>query len=92
MAVDTEALLSVTMQRYCFHDSLLCLDALVEEGDLDEDYRLRFGEFSRLMDANYVPSNKRKPGMKAIATNQCWMVHQIWGGDSKLSTLSSETL
>lgn len=37
---------------------LLCLDALVEEGDLDEDYRLRLGEFSRLMAAEFVPSNK----------------------------------
>ena len=41
-------------------DRLLCLDALVEEGDLDEDYRLRFGEFSRLMAADFVPSNKRE--------------------------------
>ena len=32
----------------------------MEEGDLDEDYRLRFGEFSRLMAADYVPSNKRE--------------------------------
>ena len=39
---------------------LLCLDALVEEGDLDEDYRLRFGEFSRIMAADFVPSNKRE--------------------------------
>ena len=39
---------------------LLCLDALVEEGDQDEDYRLSFKEFSRLMADNFVPSNKRE--------------------------------
>ena len=39
---------------------LLCLDALVEEGDQDEDYRLSFKEFSRLMADDFVPSNKRE--------------------------------
>ena len=39
---------------------LLCLDALVEEGDQDEDYRLNFKEFSRLMADDFVPSNKRE--------------------------------
>ena len=32
----------------------------MEEGDQDEDYRLSFKEFSRLMADDFVPSNKRE--------------------------------
>jgi len=34
----------------------LCLDALVEEGDLDFDWRLSFSEFSHLLAPDYIPS------------------------------------
>merc|ERR1711936_973280 len=34
----------------------LCLDALVEEGDVDFDWRLSFLEFSHLLAADYLPS------------------------------------
>jgi len=34
----------------------LCLDALVEEGDVDFDWRLSFPEFSHLLAADYLPS------------------------------------
>ena len=38
----------------------LCIEALVEEGDQDQDWRLSASEFFRLMDENYEPSNKCK--------------------------------
>merc|ERR1712130_388185 len=34
----------------------LCLDALVEEGDLDFDWRLSFPEFSHILAPEYIPS------------------------------------
>lgn len=37
---------------------LLCLDALVEEGDRDQDWRLSKQEFIQLMSHDYEPSNK----------------------------------
>ena len=39
---------------------LLCLDALVEEGDRDMDWRLSRVEFNKLIDQDYQPSNKCK--------------------------------
>jgi len=36
----------------------LCVDALVEEGDANSDWRLDVKEFSRLFDASYIPSDK----------------------------------
>jgi hypothetical protein len=44
----------------------LCIEALVEEGDQDQDWRLTSKEFFRLMDQNYQPSNK----CKSIAIKQ----------------------
>ena len=37
---------------------LLCLDALIEEGDHDQDWRLSKLEFATLMGYDYQPSNK----------------------------------
>jgi len=36
----------------------LCVDALVEEGDVNSDWRLNVEEFSRLFDSSYLPSDK----------------------------------
>ena len=36
----------------------LCIEALVEEGDQNQDWRLTSQEFLRLMDESYQPSNK----------------------------------
>lgn len=36
----------------------LCVDALVEEGDVNSDWRLDIKEFSRLFDSSYLPSDK----------------------------------
>jgi len=36
----------------------LCVDALVEEGDANSDWRLNVGEFSQLFDSSYLPSDK----------------------------------
>jgi len=36
----------------------LCVDALVEEGDVNSDWRLNIDEFSRLFDSSYAPSDK----------------------------------
>ena len=36
----------------------LCLDALVEEGDENFDWRLSFGEFKRLLSQSFQPSVK----------------------------------
>ena len=38
----------------------MCLDALVEEGDQDFDWRLSFEEFKRLLSDTFVPSAKGK--------------------------------
>ena len=38
----------------------LCIEALVEEGDRDKDWRLTIGEFMNLMDPEYQPSSKCK--------------------------------
>jgi hypothetical protein len=44
-----------------FHFSRkLCIEALVEEGDQNQDWRLTSKEFFRLMEENYQPSNKCK--------------------------------
>ena len=40
------------------HCRQLCVDALVEEGDLNSDWRLNVQEFSRLFDSAYLPSDK----------------------------------
>jgi len=37
----------------------LCVDALVEEGDKNSDWRLDLQEFQQLFDSTYVPSDKR---------------------------------
>lgn len=37
---------------------LRCIDALIEEGDLDQDWRLDKAEFVRLMSQSYQPTNK----------------------------------
>ena len=34
----------------------VCLDALVEEGDTDLDWRLSLGEYSSLLGQGYTPS------------------------------------
>ena len=36
------------------------MDALVEEGDVNSDWRLDIKEFSRLFDSSYLPSDKSK--------------------------------
>lgn len=36
----------------------LCVDALVEEGDVNSDWRLDIKEFSRLFHSSYLPSDK----------------------------------
>ena len=36
----------------------LCLDALVEEGDENSDWRLSYGEFKRLLSQSFEPSVK----------------------------------
>jgi len=36
----------------------LCVDALVEEGDVNFDWRLNLQEFSHLFDSSYIPSDK----------------------------------
>jgi len=36
----------------------LCVDALVEEGDINLDWRLNVQEFSQLFDSSYIPSDK----------------------------------
>jgi len=38
----------------------LCIEALVEEGDLNHDWRLNSIEFLKIMDKNYKTSNKCK--------------------------------
>ena len=38
----------------------LCIEALVEEGDRDQDWRLTISEFMNLMDPEYQPSSKCK--------------------------------
>ena len=38
----------------------LCIEALIEEGDGNQDWRLSQKEFSKLMDKNYTPSYKCK--------------------------------
>ena len=38
----------------------LCLDALVEEGDRNFDWRLSFEEYKLLLSDSYKPSRKRK--------------------------------
>merc|ERR1719350_142841 len=40
------------------HMRQLCLDALVEEGDTDFDWRLSPAEYQRLLQPSYVPTNK----------------------------------
>jgi len=55
----------------------LCLDALVEEGDQDFDWRLSFEEFKRLLSDTFVPSakvctlNKRKYEDGAETSVEC---------------------
>ena len=36
----------------------LCLDALVEEGDINHDWRLDFQEFKNIFSSFYKPSSK----------------------------------
>ena len=36
----------------------LCLDALVEEGDENMDWRLSFDEFKNILSESYRPSSK----------------------------------
>ena len=43
-----------------FYCRQLCLDALVEEGDRNFDWRLSFEEFKDLLSESYKPSAKRK--------------------------------
>ena len=50
----------------------LCLDALVEEGDENSDWRLSFGEFKRLLSESFVPSVK---GEVRLAVR---LVHSHW--------------
>jgi len=38
----------------------LCIEALVEEADLDQDWRLTVQEFQRLLNEDYKPSSKCK--------------------------------
>ena len=42
----------------CVDCRQLCLDALVEEGDENFDWRLSFGEFKRLLSQSFQPSVK----------------------------------
>ena len=50
----------------------LCLDALVEEGDENSDWRLSFGEFKRLLSESFEPSVK---GEVRLAVR---LVHSHW--------------
>ena len=53
---------------------LLCLDAIVEEGDLDKDWRLSEAEFLRIMDSTYEMSNKCKLNI-FITRQESSMIH-----------------
>lgn len=52
-----ELLLDAAMMRE--EKRQLCVDALVEEGDVNSDWRLDLQEFQQLFDSTYVPSDKR---------------------------------
>ena len=41
----------------------LCLDALVEEGDDNMDWRLSFDEFKNILSESYRPSSKGEPAL-----------------------------
>ncbi|XP_059095467.1 follistatin-related protein 1-like [Tigriopus californicus] len=49
---------SDNVKKQIQQQKLLCLDALVEEGDRDQDWRLSKQEFIQLMSHDYEPSNK----------------------------------
>jgi hypothetical protein len=41
-------------------DRQLCLDALVEEGDVNMDWRLGYEEYRQIMKEEYIPSSQGK--------------------------------
>eukprot|EP00095_Tigriopus_kingsejongensis_P010211 maker-scaffold78_size404448-snap-gene-1.12 protein:Tk10211 transcript:maker-scaffold78_size404448-snap-gene-1.12-mRNA-1 annotation:"follistatin-related protein 1" len=47
-----------TLKRQIQQQKLLCLDALVEEGDRNQDWRLSPSEMVQVMSHHYEPSNK----------------------------------
>ena len=52
----------------------LCVDALVEEGDKNSDWRLNLQEFQQLFDSTYVPSDKSKKELILLKDD----VKDIW--------------
>ena len=50
--------LSALQSVLTVHCRQLCLDALVEEGDENFDWRLSFGEFKRLLSKSFQPTVK----------------------------------
>ena len=46
--------------RYANCCRKLCFEALIEEGDRDQDWRLNEAEFATLLDPDYEPSRKCK--------------------------------
>ena len=59
-----------------FNFRLLCLDALVEEADVDDDWRLREDEFTSLMAQDYVPSIKCERNL--LSSTRVPPQKQIW--------------
>ena len=64
---DCSSMMGLKVHQVCIHDCCylpnlrqLCVDALVEEGDVNSDWRLDIKEFSRLFDSSYLPSDKSK--------------------------------
>ena len=47
----------------------LCFEALIEEGDRDQDWRLNEAEFATLLDPDYEPSRKCKLRRAQISIN-----------------------
>ena len=52
----------------------LCVDALVEEGDKNSDWRLDLQEFQQLFHSTYVPSDKSKKELILLED----VVKDIW--------------
>ena len=55
--------------RYVHCCRKLCFEALIEEGDRDQDWRLNEAEFATLLDPNYEPSRKCKLRRAQISIN-----------------------
>ena len=56
----------------------LCLDALVEEGDRNFDWRLSFEEYKLLLSDSYKPSRKRMFYQNILySIANCWFLLQI---------------